>query len=30
MACDGLSDAYNNIAMGLCAEKSAAELKIDR
>ena len=27
---DGLTDAYNKISMGLCAEKTAADLKITR
>lgn len=27
---DGLTDVYNNIAMGLCAEKTVSDLKIDR
>jgi acetyl-CoA C-acetyltransferase len=30
LAYDGLTDVYNNIAMGLCAEKTASDLKIDR
>ena len=27
---DGLTDAYNNIAMGLCAEKTVRDLKLTR
>lgn len=30
LAHDGLTDAYNNIAMGLCAEKTATDFEIDR
>ena len=30
MAYDGLTDVYNNIAMGLCAEKTNQDLNIDR
>lgn len=30
MAHDGLTDVYNNIAMGLCAEKTASECQLDR
>ena len=30
IAHDGLTDAYNKIAMGLCAEKTASDLKISR
>jgi len=30
LAFDGLTDVYNNIAMGLCAEKTAKDLKLDR
>lgn len=30
LAYDGLTDVYNNIAMGLCAEKTVSDLKIDR
>eukprot|EP01016_Furgasonia_blochmanni_P037738 TRINITY_DN4475_c0_g1_i18.p1 TRINITY_DN4475_c0_g1~~TRINITY_DN4475_c0_g1_i18.p1 ORF type:complete len:322 (+),score=85.66 TRINITY_DN4475_c0_g1_i18:470-1435(+) len=30
LAYDGLTDVYDNIPMGLCAEKTAKELKIDR
>jgi acetyl-CoA C-acetyltransferase len=30
LAFDGLTDVYNNIAMGLCAEKTASDFKIDR
>jgi acetyl-CoA C-acetyltransferase len=30
LAYDGLTDPYNNIAMGLCAEKTVNDLKIDR
>eukprot|EP01017_Pseudomicrothorax_dubius_P040684 TRINITY_DN6403_c0_g1_i1.p1 TRINITY_DN6403_c0_g1~~TRINITY_DN6403_c0_g1_i1.p1 ORF type:complete len:402 (-),score=81.46 TRINITY_DN6403_c0_g1_i1:20-1225(-) len=30
LAVDGLTDAYNNCAMGLCGEKTATDLKIDR
>jgi len=30
VAFDGLTDAYNNCAMGMCAEKTAADLKITR
>lgn len=30
LAYDGLTDVYNNVAMGLCAEKTAADFKIDR
>jgi acetyl-CoA acetyltransferase len=27
---DGLTDVYNKVAMGLCAEKTAEEMKITR
>jgi acetyl-CoA C-acetyltransferase len=30
LAYDGLTDIYNNVAMGLCAEKTATDFKIDR
>lgn len=30
LAYDGLTDVYNNIAMGLCAEKTVNDLKIER
>mgnify|MGYP001017081973 FL=1 len=30
VAYDGLTDVYNGIAMGLCAEKTVSDLKIDR
>lgn len=30
LAYDGLTDVYNNIAMGLCAEKTVNDLKISR
>merc|ERR1712167_35040 len=30
IALDGLTDAYNNCAMGVCAEKTAEEMKITR
>lgn len=30
LAYDGLTDAYLNISMGLCAEKTAADFKMDR
>ena len=30
MAYDGLTDAYHNISMGLCAEKTASDFKMDR
>lgn len=30
LAYDGLTDVYNNIAMGLCAEKTAEDYKINR
>lgn len=30
LAYDGLTDVYNNIAMGLCAEKTVNDLKIAR
>lgn len=30
LAFDGLTCVYNNVAMGLCGEKTATDLKIDR
>jgi acetyl-CoA C-acetyltransferase len=30
LAFDALTDVYNNIAMGLCAEKTVNDLQIDR
>ncbi|KRX09839.1 Thiolase-like protein [Pseudocohnilembus persalinus] len=30
LATDGLTDVYNNIAMGLCAEKTSTDLGLDR
>ena len=30
LAFDGLTDVYNKIAMGLCAEKTVNDLKISR
>ena len=30
LAYDGLTDVYNNIAMGLCAEKTVSDLKLTR
>lgn len=30
IAHDGLSDAFNNISMGLCAEKTASDFKLTR
>ena len=30
LAFDGLTDVYNGIAMGLCAEKTVSDLKIER
>lgn len=30
LACDGLSDAYSNVAMGVCAEKTVNDLKLTR
>ena len=30
IAYDGLTDAYNKIAMGTCAQKTAADFKITR
>jgi acetyl-CoA C-acetyltransferase len=30
VAYDALTDVYNNIAMGLCAEKTATDFKVDR
>lgn len=30
LAHDGLTDVYNNTAMGLCAEKTSSDLNLDR
>ncbi len=30
LAYDGLTDVYNNVAMGLCAEKTANDFKMTR
>lgn len=30
LAYDALTDIYNNIAMGLCAEKTVSDLKLNR
>jgi acetyl-CoA C-acetyltransferase len=30
LAYDGLTDAFNNIAMGVCAEKTVSDFKMTR
>ena len=30
LAYDGLTDVYNNISIGLCAEKTVSDLKLTR